>query len=88
MLVHCGLLVPKKRWWMDGFWNSRVDPSWQQASKILKPPKYQSSAFVGVVVLRYGGALLQGDGVVLKWGGVVLHEGQAVFQGGDVDGSY
>ena len=87
MHVHCSLLVPKEGWWVDGFWNSRVDPSWQQATESLKPPNDEPSAFRGEVVLRCSGVVFQMVAVVLTWGGVVLQEGQAVFQGGNVDGS-
>ena len=72
---------------MDGFWNSRVDPSWQQATESLKPTNDEAPAFRREVALRYSGAVFQVVAVVLTWAGVVLHEGRVVFQGGNVDGS-
>ena len=85
--LFLGFLVPKEGWWVDGFWSSCVDPSWQQAAQSLKPTNDEASAFRREVVLRYIGAVFQMAAVVLTWGGVVLQEGQAVFQGGNVDGS-
>ena len=85
--IFIGFLVPKEGWWVDGFWNSCVDPSWQQATESLKPTNDEASAFRREVVLRYSGAEYQMVAVVLTWAGVVLQEGQAVFQGGNVDRS-
>ena len=43
--IFIGFLVPKEGWWVDGFWNSCVDPSWQQATQSLKPTNDEASAF-------------------------------------------